>query len=174
MGEHFFIGDDLQPNIAIEAIRRLLAHPDELVRAAAQQAIGEAMSVQPLPETDTEEETVTPSDGDWEKASAEAISEESVELQVAEEPAPTETQEEHKADIVPENPAKVIQTVMTFGDQAVFDLVEARGDVTQEFAGILSQYPHVNQAFRLGRLAIFHGEPDTSAIAKVVITNDGA
>jgi len=186
-GEHFYIGDALQSHVASAAIALLLEHPDEAVRAATRQAVSEACTAQSAPETDTEEDTAT--------VCAEVCSEESIELQVSEELANqsmpsmlTETEEEEDkvhvlVEGVPEQSprhictsAKVIQAVMTFGsaDQAVFDLAEARGDVTQEFAGLLVQYPHVNQAFRLGRLAMFHGDSDTTAIVKVVITNDGA
>jgi len=164
-GAHFYIGDELQPSLTSAAIALLLEHPDEAVRAATQQALSEAASAQHVPETDTEEETAQPSEEDWEKASAETIPE----------PKVPEAQEEDKAEIGPEKSAKVLQAVMTFGntEQGVFDLAEARGDVTQEFAGLLSQYPQVNQAFRLGRLAIFHGEPDASSMVKVIITNNG-
>jgi len=103
--------------------------------------------------------------------------------QVSDEVVAQEEQEQDEAEaqaleasLVAAKSAKVMDARMNFGDSAevVFDLVESRGDVTEEFAGILSQYPGVTQAFRIGHLAVYHGATEASATAKVVVTNDGA
>lgn len=175
-GEHFYIGDGgLHPSVGAAALARLLAHPDETIRSATRQAICEAISAHDAPESGTEEKS--PSDGGWEKPNQ--ILEESCEeetAQASEEPAELEKAfEQEDCDLEPARSAKVLQAVMTFGDteHAVYDFEEARGDVSSEFAGLISQYADVNQAFRLGHLSIVHGEAAVGALAKVIITNDG-
>jgi len=182
--KHFYVGDEeLKPKVISSALAHLLEHPDEAVRAATRQAICLAMCAQEAEAAESDaEETAPTSDGDWEKPSEEGMTSDTV-SQVSDEVAAQEEQEQEEAEaqaleasLVAAKSAKVVDARMTFGDSAdvVFDLVESRGDVTEEFAGILSQYPSVTQAFRIGHLAVHHGAPEASAIAKVVVTNDGA
>jgi len=174
---HFYIGDEgLKPVVSSAALALLLEHPDEAVRAATRQAISVAMSAHEETESDSEvlvsseetasdsEATVLPSDGDWEKTEAQPVSEKDSQ------------EDQQEVDLVATKSAKVLAASLNFGGcpQAVYDLAEARADVTEEFAGLISQYPNVNQAYRLGCLAVLHGEPGVSAVGKVIVTNDGA
>lgn len=174
-GGHFYIGDEeLQPSVMSAALSSLLQHSNGAVRSAAIQAISAALAAQDTPASDTEDtaptsdqapesdgevSAPTSSDGDWEKPNEDAVSQSSEEVTGR-----------------PKS-AKALSGTMAFGEaarEAVFDLAEARGDVTEEMADFISQYQNVDQAYRLGRLAIFQNEENASAIAKVVITNDGA
>jgi hypothetical protein len=168
-GEHFYIGDaSLQAQVSAAALTRLLEHPDEVVRAAARQAVSEAISAQDVSESSAEEtelpcdeETEFPSDAD---TVPDASAEESVK------------QAESETVLEPVNSAKVLQASMAFvrNEQAVFDIVEARRDVTGDYSGLIAQYANVDQAYCLGRLAILHGESDVSALTKVIVTNNGS
>jgi len=158
------------------ALAQLLEHPDETVRAATRHAIMTAMST---PETEAESETEdnapTSSDGDWEKPSVneEDVSSEPVSQVEEEAQAEQEEAEALEASLVAPKSAKVLSAAMSFGNsEDVFDFPEARVDVSAEFAGLTEQYPNVNQAFRMGRIAILHDE--ARALAQVVVANDGA
>lgn len=187
---HFYIGDEeLTPRVISRALASLLEHRDESVRAATRQAISAAMRKEDmLKESDSDgsvapsdlddNEVTTPpsehgsdgsastsehgtegiapsSDGDWEK------------------PVLGDTVSIEGADEQQSASAKVLGAHFSDPAQAVFDLVEARGDANEEFAGLIAKYPNVNQAFRLGHLAICNGEQNASATGKILMTNNG-
>lgn len=188
-----------QANVASAALALLLEHPEEAVRAAARQAITDAQTMEPSEvdsesssgsssnssnsESDSEsdeedsEKTFLPSDGDWEKPSEDSLLEKDTNSQSSEPVQSVSLDEDGIEQELPGQPprAKILHCQMSFGDsaEAVLDVVEARGDVSKELAEFISQYPQVNQAFCLGSLAIVPGHANTSALAKVVVTNDG-
>jgi len=154
-----------QPELASCALARLLNHSDEAVRAAAHQAIIATVSEAPVP---------TPSEEDMQDGlEAQTVASDSPSFEIVQ---PEEFETESERDAPTERSAKVIDGSMAFVNSAhaIIDLADARGDVTDEFSGLLSQYSEVKQAFRLGRLAVHHGEPEAGAVATVVVTNTGS
>lgn len=68
-------------------------------------------------------------------------------------------------------------TLEVGGDQPMFEDVELRGDVTEEFSELLEHYPNVTQAYRLGCVALSlgaGGDGAGSVISKILVKNTGA
>eukprot|EP00440_Ansanella_granifera_P064714 gb/GFBE01070165.1/.p1 GENE.gb/GFBE01070165.1/~~gb/GFBE01070165.1/.p1 ORF type:complete len:845 (+),score=232.11 gb/GFBE01070165.1/:1-2535(+) len=214
-GEHFYIGDGEEANnsVAAAALARLLAHENEVVRRAAEEAlsaaresavqapykrifssdIDEAVKTQILEkfpakvwfddlmgrDNACKEKTSELSEDDWERPSSETeLSQKSSEEWEKFEHVESEKQsipdEKEEAALLAKS-GKVLHASVSVSDaDAMADMQEARGDVTEQFAELLGQYPHVNQAFRLGRLAVHHAKADAKALVKAVVTNDGA
>jgi hypothetical protein len=81
---------------------------------------------------------------------------------------PSQTPEEDSTS------AKVLASSIALNPQDGHFFSEAVGDVTDEYASLLAQYPHLKQAFRLGQVHVNHALPSTGLLAKVVVANDGA
>lgn len=141
------------------ALQCLLDHPDEKVRAAVREAVSAAVQAQEAPQIA----------GALECPSADS--------------GPQDVPEGAAQDMLepPESlPAVLSARVLgadvetTAAAHAIIQLPDTLGDVTEQFTGLLAQYPKVGQAFRLGQLHIMHEEPGACAIAKAIITNNGA
>jgi len=152
--QHFFIGE---PSVCANALAMLLEHPDGVVRAAAREALQKATP-----------EASLASDDEWERPSQK-------ESQAGEEWEKMEDLDVDQQPAVQEMSARAIfASVELSHADASADFAEARGDVTDNFLHLLTNYPQIKQAYRLGRIAVQHSQLDATANVKAIITNSGS
>eukprot|EP00928_Gymnodinium_smaydae_P050256 TRINITY_DN33831_c0_g1_i1.p1 TRINITY_DN33831_c0_g1~~TRINITY_DN33831_c0_g1_i1.p1 ORF type:complete len:605 (+),score=81.38 TRINITY_DN33831_c0_g1_i1:99-1913(+) len=83
-------------------------------------------------------------------------------------------QDESFEKIPSESAATVVCSQLTLNNgSAMFEDVALRGDVTDEFAELLTQLPNVCQAYRIGCVAVPRGASGQSVVGKAYIKNIG-
>ncbi|CAE8670932.1 unnamed protein product [Polarella glacialis] len=157
--------EELEATVAKEALRSLLSHPDDAVRAAAALALRSAQQGCDVQMTEEEQpgESDEDLDSEWAMADAKSL--------VSSEP-------DEAAAVSPllnkPSAAVVSGAPLVLGVEA--EDGGAQGDVTAEFGAVLAG-AGAKQAFRLGRVALPTSDDPTKAVpicAKLVVVNDGA
>jgi hypothetical protein len=185
--EHFYIGEAQAEAVAVsdeasmykEALAKLLAHPDEAVRNATREALECVKKTQvdeaATPAADETASVSKASSEDWEKPCSVTSSQEEWEHV----PQDAEPAQQAKASTKPAAPvsARVLTANIEVGHaQAMGEVASCRGDASAEaqFAALISQYSKVSQAYNVGGIWVHHSLDRATALAKVIVTNDGS